>query len=89
MAGARPGSVTSTAPAGPSRRGQGRQPLVERRLDVLLELVDLLAERRALVRRGRAQGLHQAGHGAALAAQVLVAQRLQIRVGADGGQARR
>ena len=66
-------------------RGQGRQTLVEHDLDVLLELVDLLAERRALLRRGRAEGFHQPGHRAALAAQVLVAQRLQVRVRADGG----
>src|SRR6185503_12450703 len=67
-------------------RGQGRETLVERGLDVLLELVDLLAERGALVGRGRAEGFHQPGHRAALAAQVLVAQRLQVRVSADGSK---
>ena len=86
MAGSRPGSVTSTAPAGRRVEDSAARRSSSADLDVLLELVDLLAERGALVGRGRAQGLHQAGHGAALAAQVLVAQRLQVRVGADGGE---
>ncbi len=89
MAGGRPGSVTSTAPAGRRAEDRAARSLVEHGLDVLLELVDLLSERGALLGRGRAEGLHQPGHRAALASQVLVAQRLQVRVGAGGGRGRR
>ncbi len=76
--GGRPGRVTSTAPAGRTRRRDLRDARVERRLDLLLQLVDLLAERGPLGRRGRRELLHQRRDGAALAAEEPIAQRLQL-----------
>ena len=46
-AGGRPGSVTSTAPAGGRDASAARDAFVERRFDLLLEIVGQLAERGA------------------------------------------
>src|SRR4029079_14626915 len=64
-----------------TRRRDVRDARVERGLDLLLQLVDLLAERGPLGRRSRRELLHQRRDGAALPAEEPIAQRFQLRLG--------
>ena len=76
-AGTRPGSVTSTAPAGGRAPFRGGDAFVERRFDLLLEIVGELAERGPRIRRRGAERLEQRRDEPALAREIAIADRAQ------------
>ena len=81
MAGRRPGQRDVHRSRRRARRLERRALLVERGLDLALQLVGFAPEGRALVGRRAGDFLEQRGDGAAFATQIPVAQRLEIRVG--------
>jgi hypothetical protein len=76
--------------------GAGRRPagaeggtaLLERRLDLGLQLVDEGTGFTTQLRRQRAELLEQTGDRSGLAAEELVVQRLEVRIGTRGGSPR-
>jgi len=63
--------------------------LVERGLDLALQLVGLTSERRTVVGWRARHVLQERGHCAAFTPQILILQALQIRFGRDRGELRR
>ena len=63
-----------------ARRGERVALRVDRGFDLLLQFVREAPEGRPLVRRRVGHRLHQPADGAALAAEILVAECLEIRV---------
>ena len=87
-AGTRPGSVTSTAPAGRRERAGALDVGGPPRLDRLLQFVRKTADVALVLGGGAGDQLHPGRDDAVLAAEIPVADRLRLAIGGRRGEVR-